>query len=58
MLKLGQIIWQDLLHDRTGFGKKPLECSATIYRRNLQRAYIERMEYLMTEETKQKRTIL
>jgi hypothetical protein len=33
------------------FGKKP-GSNVTIYRRNLQRAYIERMSYLMKEEIK------
>jgi hypothetical protein len=44
----------DLLRDmRTGIWKETTTgTSATIYRRNLQRAYIERMEYLMKEDIK------
>jgi hypothetical protein len=44
----------DLLRDmRMGIWKETASnTSGTIYRRNLQRAFIERMEYLMTEEIK------
>jgi hypothetical protein len=46
----------DLLGDmRKGFGKRQLGSGAVIYRRNLQRAYIERMDYLMNEEIKSER---
>jgi hypothetical protein len=39
------------------FGKKPPPTTVSIYRRNLQqRAYIERMEYLMKEEIKPSRS--
>jgi hypothetical protein len=44
----------DLLRDmRSGLWKETSSnASATIYRRNLQRAYIERMEFLMTQDIK------
>ncbi|MBC5838790.1 zinc-dependent metalloprotease [Flavobacterium muglaense] len=44
----------DLLRDmRKGIWKEAISgTNATIYRRNLQRAYIERMEYLMNESLK------
>ncbi|MBU0940346.1 MAG: zinc-dependent metalloprotease [Bacteroidetes bacterium] len=47
----------DLLRDtRTGLWKETASnTSATIYRRNLQRAYIERMEFLMTQDIKPSR---
>jgi hypothetical protein len=37
---------------RRGIWKEALGSNVTIYRRNLQRAYIERMSYLMKEEIK------
>jgi len=48
----------DLLRDmRKGIWKETNAVSSvTIYRRNLQRAYIERMEYLMTDEMKSNRS--
>jgi hypothetical protein len=46
----------DLFGDmRKGFGKSQ-GANAVIYRRNLQRAYIERMDYLMNEEIKSERS--
>jgi hypothetical protein len=43
----------DLLGDmRKGIWKEASLGSNVIYRRNLQRAYIERMSYLMKEEIK------
>ncbi|MGO4821279.1 MULTISPECIES: zinc-dependent metalloprotease [unclassified Flavobacterium] len=48
----------DLLRDmRKGIWKETNAVSSvSIYRRNLQRAYIERMEYLMTDEMKSNRS--
>jgi hypothetical protein len=48
----------DLLRDmRKGIWKETNAASSvSIYRRNLQRAYIERMEYLMTDEMKSNRS--
>jgi hypothetical protein len=48
------ILLLDLLSDmRKGIWKEAnTSTTVSIYRRNLQRAYIERMEYLMKEEIK------
>jgi hypothetical protein len=48
----------DLLRDmRKGIWKETIKgTNVVIYRRNLQRAYIERMDYLMNEEIKSERS--